>query len=1093
MSEGDKIEKSQPERRKRRGGLVVLAVFAALCLAIAGGAFAIMGRTLDAPVWLRERIEARLAQDLPGMRVAFGRMSVQVDSLALSRIILWDVRLDTQEGLPVAALSDFEAGFNTLSLLRRSPELKTAQISGAFVTVTRDAGGKLGLALGDAFAVGSNSPGIPDMISIVDQAFADPRLAGLKSVDADALTIRFEDQRARRGWTVDGGRLKITRSGNTLDLFGDFALLSGGAGVASIELNASSPIGGTSVDFGVSLRDLAAKDIASQSPALAWLEAIDAPISGALRSRLDDDGRLGPLNATLQIAGGVLQPNAQTKPVPFDSARAYFTYVPDLGQLRFDEISVTSPLGRVSADGTAKLEGLDQGWPTALLGQVRLSQIALSKGTLLDRDFALKGADMDFKLLLRPFEVKLGQLSLSDPDLPLRASGRLVARPDGWQLALDATARETNPEQVMSFWPEDLKPKPRKWVSEHVLGGTLSDVIFSLRAEPGEKPVTYLDFAFDDGHVLYNKKLPPVRNGKGRLSIFDNRLGLRLEKGTITPATGGTIDVAGSEFVMTEINKPGGPGEVKLKARGPVKAALSYIDNDAWRVLAKVKRTPDIANGVAEVTGRIALPLRRGVKLSEIALDLKGTARDVTSAVVPGRDLTSQELAFAVTNSQLVIDGPVTLSGVRAKGQWVQPFNGKAGQITADLQIDQKGLAAFGVDLPDGFLTGSGSGRLTVDLVKNSAPQFAVQSGLAGIGLAIPQLGWRLSKAAKGSFRVAGSLSEPAQIDALSLSAGGLDAKGKLSLAANGGFEELRLDTVKLGGWLDVTGRLRGRGKGQAPAVEVSGGSVDLRRAAFGGGSGSGDGSASGAGVPLNISLDRLRVTDSIDLQRFAGEFVAGAGMEGRFSALLGDAPITGRVLPQNGRSAFRVRGEDAGDILKAAGLIKTVQNGTFKLDLAPVRGTTGSYDGDLTIEGARLRNAPAIGALLDAISIVGLIDQLNGPGIFFAEVDARFRLTPNRVVLTRSSAVGPSMGISMDGYYDMASGQMDMQGVLSPIYILNGIGRLISRKGEGLIGFNFNLRGPIAQPQVTVNPLSVFTPGMFRDIFRRPPPQVSQ
>ncbi|BBU55805.1 hypothetical protein KU6B_20700 [Mameliella alba] len=84
-------------------------------------------------------------------------------------------------------------------------------------------------------------------------------------------------------------------------------------------------------------------------------------------------------------------------------------------------------------------------------------------------------------------------------------------------------------------------------------------------------------------------------------------------------------------------------------------------------------------------------------------------------------------------------------------------------------------------------------------------------------------------------------------------------------------------------------------------------------------------------------------------------------------------------------------------------------------------------------------------------------------------------------------------MGISLDGYYDLASGSMDMQGVLSPIYLINGIGQIFSRRGEGLIGFNFNLRGSVESPRVTVNPLSAFTPGMFRDIFRRPPPKLSQ
>jgi hypothetical protein len=36
-------------------------------------------------------------------------------------------------------------------------------------------------------------------------------------------------------------------------------------------------------------------------------------------------------------------------------------------------------------------------------------------------------------------------------------------------------------------------------------------------------------------------------------------------------------------------------------------------------------------------------------------------------------------------------------------------------------------------------------------------------------------------------------------------------------------------------------------------------------------------------------------------------------------------------------------------------------------------------------------------------------------------------------------------------------------------------------------------LTGPSENPQVTVNPLSILTPGLFRDIFRRPPPTLPE
>jgi len=212
--------------------------------------------------------------------------------------------------------------------------------------------------------------------------------------------------------------------------------------------------------------------------------------------------------------------------------------------------------------------------------------------------------------------------------------------------------------------------------------------------------------------------------------------------------------------------------------------------------------------------------------------------------------------------------------------------------------------------------------------------------------------------------------------------------------------------------------------------------------------------------------------------------------MTGNFTASVnGAAPIIGEALPQNGATAFRIQSDDAGRVIREAGILRTVAGGDMTLALTPVPGAPGSYDGALDVANARLRDAPGIASLLDAISIVGLLDQLEGPGILFTEVEARFGLTPDQLFLTRSSATRPSMGISLDGTYDLSSSSLDLQGVLSPIFFLNGIGSIFTRKGEGLIGFNFNLTGPATQPDVSVNPLSAFTPGMFREIFRRPAP----
>ncbi|MEL7205259.1 MAG: hypothetical protein AAGL19_13855, partial [Pseudomonadota bacterium] len=162
--------------------------------------------------------------------------------------------------------------------------------------------------------------------------------------------------------------------------------------------------------------------------------------------------------------------------------------------------------------------------------------------------------------------------------------------------------------------------------------------------------------------------------------------------------------------------------------------------------------------------------------------------------------------------------------------------------------------------------------------------------------------------------------------------------------------------------------------------------------------------------------------------------------------------------------------------------------DGQLELYLVPGDGA-GIYEGKLKASNLRVKDAPTMAELLNAISLVGLLEQLDGEGIHFSNLEAKFQLAPERVTLYSGSAVGASMGISMEGYYYIGTKWLDMEGVLSPIYALN-LGGLFTRQGEGLVGIKYSVDGESTRPRVQVAPLSVLTPGMFRDLFRRSPPK---
>jgi hypothetical protein len=788
-----------------------------------------------------------------------------------------------------------------------------------------------------------------------------------------------------------------------------------------------------------------------------------------------------------------VQPAPDTPPIPFTAARSYFSFDPDQGQIVFSELSFDSALGRAVAEGRATLGDMSDGLPSLMTGQFRFSRLESAPDTLFEQMFTVDKAELDFRLRLDPFEIDLGRLWIDDPQVPVRMRGRLSATDAAWIYALDGSVGRVTPDSVMRVWPTTLAPRTRDWVMRNIEGGAITGGQFALRSQDGSRPLIYLNAAFEDAQVRYTRTLPVVMDGAGSLTLNANRFSVRMTEGKIKPAQGGPITLSDSTFVIPNTRQRPAEGQLRVQGQGEIEALLSYLDTPPLALLSKANRPVDLLSGRIAFEGSLDLPLQRGLRLPDLALDFTGRATNVASGtVVPKRDLTAQALDVSVTNSEVRVSGQASLSGVPFDGSWVLPIPEPGSPATGSrvdgvVTLSEAAARSFGIALPDGMITGQGPADLTVSLPRGAPPEFELTSRLQGVGVSIAPIGWTLGRDQTGRLRVAGVLSRPARIDTLELSGPGLEARGALQLNADGSLGSVDLARLEVGSWLNAPVTLTGRGTGVPPAVRITGGRVDLRTAPFGRGQGSGGANQT---VPLALALDVLQISNTIRLTEFRADLLSRSGLTGSFTANVnGKVPITGEALALNGQTALRIQSPEAGRVIREAGILKTVAGGEMTLALTPVAGRPGSYDGALDISNARLRDAPGIASLLDAISIVGLLDQLEGPGILFNDVEARFRLSPDRLILTQSSATGPSMGISLDGIYDLTSGMLDFQGVLSPIFFLNGIGSIFTRRGEGLIGFNFNLTGAASDPQVSVNPLSALTPGMFREIFRRPPP----
>ncbi|WP_276715550.1 AsmA-like C-terminal region-containing protein [Pseudooceanicola nitratireducens] len=1062
-----------------------------LLVVIAGAALLWYARGTDfaAPPWVKARIDARLAQELPDLAIAFDDLTLSVSDSYQPSLHLTDMRIRTAAGGDQIVLSDVTGSFDKAALLEGQVRPRVISVTGARIHVSRDANGRVGVAFGadqnapPALAGGLDAAQTMGAIStLLDR----PAFAKLRRIEGSNLIVQYEDRQAGRSWIVDGGVLGLSRDGEALKLNGNFALLGGHAFATTIELAVNARMHSPAATLSLAVQDAPARDIATQSPGLAWLGVLDAPISGALRVSMDDQGVIGPLNGTLQMGKGALAPDQTADPIPFDSARTYFTYDPARLRLTFSEIAVKSAWIEAVAEGRIDLTEVSGALPDAMIGQLRITELMVNPAGIYPAPLFLERAEADMRVTFDPFRLDLGRLDLRDRGQTLTLAGWVAAQPEGWDLSLTGRVPELTADDLLELWPPGALEKTRGWVAKNVLDGRVSDVQLGIRSQPEARPDLMLGFDFDDLITTFAPGFPPIDSASGHGELRGDRLVITADNGRIYAAEGEGLEIGGTSFIYENTRIKRGPAEVRVKARGEIGEVLSLIDSDPLRILTKAGRSPDLAQGQADVTAQLNFNLVKPLAADQIRVTYQAELREVTSDVIlPERRFSADHLHVEGTARQIAVTGEADLGGIPVGGTWSSEFGPDApggSRVDGWVEVSEAVAAQLNLGLEPGTLGGTGRADIALNLPKGGVPSFDLRSDLSGISLSLAALNWSLGAKQTGELAVTGTLGKPARIDALSVSAPGLSASGAISLREGGGLDAARFDRVRIGGWLDAPVTLTGRSKGTSPAVAITGGTLDLRNASLGGGK-------AGKGGPLAVSLDRLTISDTLALRNMRGDFTTQGGMQGQFTgALNGSARIDGTIVPRNGQSAVRIRSDNAGAVLSAAGLMKKGRDGTLDLTLNPT-GAKGTYDGVLAVRNIWLQDAPSMASLLSAVSVVGLLEQMSGNGIQFTHVDADFRLTPTQVILRKSSATGASMGIAMDGYYDLGRKVLDMQGVLSPVYAINGIGQFLTRKGEGLIGFNYRLTGPAAQPKVAVNPLSIFTPGMFREIFRRPPP----
>jgi hypothetical protein len=206
--------------------------------------------------------------------------------------------------------------------------------------------------------------------------------------------------------------------------------------------------------------------------------------------------------------------------------------------------------------------------------------------------------------------------------------------------------------------------------------------------------------------------------------------------------------------------------------------------------------------------------------------------------------------------------------------------------------------------------------------------------------------------------------------------------------------------------------------------------------------------------------------------------------------------PVTVRLEGSGNSRVIRADSQDAGAAFRLIGFYPKIDGGQASLEVDLDTGTPGTMAGTLWARNfVVLGDSVVSDVLTDPQSTAALgtrRKQVQQSRIAFNQLRAPFSVGKGEFILNDAYMNGPILGATMRGRVNFKAQTVNLGGTYVPLYGLNSAlgnipvlgGLLVGRQGEGIVGITFAIQGPLQDPNVLVNPMSVVAPGIFRQIF---------
>jgi hypothetical protein len=954
--------------------------------------------------------------------------------------------------LPLAMVPEMALSLNGHALLAGELVPNSVRLRGVRVHLIRDQDGKLLLALGQDDGPASDTDEL--LRRLKDALMGDPdpsrpgrHLQQFAIRDADLLV---EDRANHTTWHAPETNFEVRRTkaglkaeaAANLDLAGEKGL---------VQLSANYNLGGDRIDASVRIGGIRLAALSRLGGPVAQLDTADFPLSGSLSGSVTGDGKV--LNANIDLSAGE-------------------------GWLR-----LPVEMGGVHRVAGATLRARAE----AGLTRVHLDEASLDLGGP--------------RLTLA---AELDGLALFDGN----AAGPAVVNADG-------ALRDVPVDQVRNLWPDFAAPGAREWVLANMTKGMIHDARVTVAGHSAGG--RFDDFAVDklsgdmslDGvQVNYLSPMPPVHGAAAHATFDASEFRIALKDGEVW----GLRVKEGSTVVLGGLDKELQTADIDLSVAGPTQDAMKLIDSPPLRYAQALGLDPSKVGGSCAAKVRLKFPLIKALKLDELQVKAHASLKALSlPKVLMGQDLTRSDLELDVDAKGLDATGAVYLGGIPAKLEWRENFSAKAPMrsrfVVNAPRIEEDQRRQLGLDtvpFVSPFIAGPVGANVVAVFGQGGKREVDSRVDLAAAKVQLPGMGWKKEPGKPGNAEVSVLLDRDrlVSVPRFTVNSGDLNLRGSVGFDGQGAIRKVEFQRIAYGR-TDGEGTLSFRSQGGGLDAVFKGVSLDAQPFLS-----SKDDEAPPPGQPKKKSdlppmavqatvktmwlsdkggLSNAQLVLSRDASDWRNLSLRGTVGEGKsFTALMQPASPKRRTL--------QVHSDDAGAVAQAFDVYDHLVGGQLDVDAyyddakdaQPLEGT-------LRISDYQIVQAPALARLLTVAALTGVVDLLRGQGVSFTTLDMPFTLTDGLLEIRNGRAYGPALGLTAKGQVDMDKGQLALEGTVVPAYALNSalgnipvLGWLFTggEKGGGIVAFNYGMKGPSADPSVTVNPLSALTPGFLRNLF---------